>query len=62
MVLSWLTGSPTEFGLVCVGLPVLAAILIAHHDESGYLNEDRRRHDAMGRLCRQALGLPRAIG
>ena len=43
MVLSWLTGSPMEFGLVYVGLPVLAAILIAQHGESSYLNEDGER-------------------
>jgi len=43
VVLSWLIGSPTEFGLVYVGLPVLAAILIAQHGESGYLIEDGER-------------------
>ena len=43
VVLSWLTGSPMEFGLVYVGLPVLAAILIAQHGESSYLNEDGER-------------------
>ena len=43
VVLSWLTGSPTEFGLVYVGLPILAAVLIAQHGESAYLIEDAER-------------------
>ncbi len=43
IVLSWLTGSPTEFGLVYVGLPVVAAIFIARHPDRGYRLEDRER-------------------
>ncbi len=40
---SWLTGSTMQLGIVYVGLPVLAAVLIAQKDGSRYVAEDGER-------------------
>jgi hypothetical protein len=43
VLVSWIVGSPTEFGLVYLGLPIVAAILVAQKGGDRYLAEDGPR-------------------
>lgn len=42
-LLSWITGSSTSFGLIYLGLPVVAAVLVAQRGGSGFRDDDARR-------------------
>jgi len=43
VLISWISGSGSQIGLLYLGLPVLAAVLIAQKGGDRYLTEDGER-------------------